>query len=237
MDMKQMLLEGCAKLGIPLSNEQADKFLAYSSLLLDWNNRINLTAITDAEAIVTKHFLDSLTPILTGKICGSLVDVGTGAGFPGIPLKIVCPDIKLTLLDSLNKRVNFLQTVSESLKLEDVTCIHKRAEDGGKMPALRGSFDVCLSRAVANMAVLCELCLPFVKVGGTFMALKGPLADEELLQSKRAISILGGEIEDIFSANIPFTNLEHKIIIIKKVRQTPPQYPRKAGIPTKSPIK
>lgn len=234
--MKNLLKDGAEKLGTPLTDTQLDQFLKYAELLVEWNNNINLTAITDDEGIVTKHFLDSLTPLLTGEIKDSVIDVGTGAGFPGFPVKIANPDVKLTLLDSLNKRIKFLQTVADELGLDNVECIHSRAEDGGRNKKLREKFDVCVSRAVANLAVLAELCLPFVKVGGVFMALKGPLADEEIETGKKAIHTLGGEITGVVDFDIPFTDLNHKIIMIKKVRHTPMQYPRKAGTPTKSPI-
>jgi 16S rRNA (guanine527-N7)-methyltransferase len=203
---------------------------------VDWNNKINLTAITDETGIATKHFLDSLTAIKTGYVSGKVIDVGTGAGFPGLVLKIAKPDIELTLLDSLNKRIKFLQTVSDELSLENIEFVHSRAEDGGMNRAYRGKFDTVVSRAVANMTVLSEWCLPFLKVDGRFLALKGPLADQELADAKRAISILGGEVEDVFEVEIPFTDLAHKIIIVKKVRQTPMKYPRKPGIAAKNPI-
>lgn len=234
--MIQMLLDGCAKLGVNVSQMQAKQLSQYADMLVEWNEKMNLTAITDTEGIVTKHFLDSLTPLLTGKVQGRVIDVGTGAGFPGMVLKIARPDLQLTLLDSLNKRLSFLKEVAGTLKLDDVDFVHARAEDGGQNHVYRGKFDVAVSRAVANMTVLCELCLPFVKVGGYFLALKGPLADNELTSAKRAVSILGGQVEGIFEAQIPFTDLSHKIVMIKKVRQTPLQYPRKAGIPTKTPI-
>lgn len=235
--MKQMLLDGSKQLNIDMDNSQIDQLQTYADLLVEWNEKINLTAITDPEGIATKHFLDSLTPILTGKIHGSVIDVGTGAGFPGLVLKIAKPDIQLTLLDSLNKRLNFLKEVTDTLKIYDgVEFVHARAEDGGQNHLYRGKFDVAVSRAVANMTVLCELCLPFVKVGGVFLAMKGPLADDELTAAKRAISILGGEVCEVIETSIPFTDLKHNIIMIKKVRQTPMQYPRKAGIPTKTPI-
>ncbi len=234
--MKTMLSDGAEKLGTHLTDTQTEQFLKYAELLVEWNNNINLTAITDDEGIVTKHFLDSLTPLLTDKITGSVIDVGTGAGFPGIPLKIARPNISLTLLDSLNKRINFLQTVCSELELDGVTFIHSRAEDGGRNKQLREKFDVCVSRAVANLAVLSELCLPFVKVGGVFLALKGPLADTEIESGKKAVALLGGEIVGVSAFDIPFTDLNHKIIMIKKVRHTPTQYPRKAGIPSKKPI-
>lgn len=231
--MKEILESGFYELGLDASIEKNDRLIKYAELLVEWNEKINLTAICDNEGIAVKHFLDSATALLTGKVRGKVIDVGTGAGFPGLVLKILKPDIELTLLDSLAKRLNFLKAVSEEI---DTPCelIHARAEDGGRM--YRAQFDTVVSRAVANMTVLSELCLPFLKVGGYFLALKGPLADEELSDAKRAIHILGGEVEDVFSAKIPHSDLNHKIIIVKKVRQTPQQYPRKPGIATKNPI-
>ncbi len=234
--MKDLILNGSEKMNIALSENQANQLTAYADLLLDWNEKINLTAITDKEGIATKHFLDSLSALTTGFVNGSVIDVGTGAGFPGLVLKIAKPEIELTLLDSLNKRVNFLRTVSEELNLSGIEFVHSRAEDAGMNREYRGKFDTVVSRAVANMTMLSEWCLPFLKIGGRFLALKGPLADEELRDAKRAISILGGEIEDVKEIEIPFTELNHKIIIIKKVRQTPIKYPRKPGISAKTPI-
>lgn len=233
--MTDILKNGSNKLGVPLNSTQIEQFKEYAELLTEWNKKINLTAITAPADIAVKHFLDCLSAILTNCIRGSVIDVGTGAGFPGLVLKIAKPEIKLTLLDSLNKRINFLKEVSGKLALEDINFVHARAEDAART-VLRSNFDTAVSRAVANMTVLSELCLPFLKIGGRFLALKGPLADEELHSAKRAIHILGGEIEDVFEVEIPFSELSHKIIIIKKVRQTPLQYPRKAGIPTKNPL-
>jgi len=235
--MKNILDEGVKKLGITLPEGCCDSLILYSELLKEWNEKINLTAITDDEGIATKHFLDSLTAIKTGYVKGKVIDVGTGAGFPGIVLKMAEPQISLTLLDSLNKRINFLKEVCEKTKLDGVEFIHARAEDGGHMQKLRKSFDTVTARAVANMTVLCELCLPFLKVGGYFLALKGPMANEELNDAKRTISVLGGDVEGIFECEIPFTELSHKIIIIKKVKKTPMKYPRKPGLITKSPVK
>lgn len=234
--MKKILTDGAAQLGITLDDTQTEQFIKYARLLKEWNEKINLTAITDDEGIASKHFLDSITAVLTGKVSGRLIDVGTGAGFPAIPIKIVKPQTEVVLLDSLNKRLNFLNEVCAELGLENISTVHARAEDGGRDAQLREKFDVAVSRAVANMSVLCELCLPFVRVGGYFLALKGPLADEELAGAKRAIAVLGGEVESVMEVDIPFTELNHKIIIVKKVRHTPMQYPRKAGIPTKTPI-
>ncbi len=234
--MKNILQEGAKKLSLDLDEKMIDNLEKYASLLKDWNNKINLTAITDDEGIATKHFLDSLTALCTDKVQGRVIDVGTGAGFPGLVLKIAKPQIELTLLDSLNKRIKFLEEVAKELGIDGVNMVHSRAEDGGANREYRAAFDTVVSRAVANLKVLSEWCLPFLKVGGYFLALKGPLAQEELNEAKRAITILGGEVEGVYEANIPFTDLSHKIIIIKKVRQTPIKYPRKPGIATKIPI-
>lgn len=235
--MRDLIVNGSEKLNINLNENQVQQLMDYAALLKEWNEKINLTAITDDEGIATKHFLDSLTAIKTGFVKGKVIDVGTGAGFPGLVLKIAQPEIKLTLLDSLNKRINFLKEVSHNLSIDEgIEFIHSRAEDGGKNRNLRGQFDTVVSRAVANLTVLSEWCMPFLKEGGYFLALKGPLADEEIKDAKRAIKILGGRIEDVFEAQIPFTDLKHKIIIIKKVGQTPMKYPRKPGIATKTPI-
>lgn len=232
--MKQMLSDGIKELGLTASDGQLDMLITYARMLQEHNERVNLTAITDDAGIVTKHFLDSMTPLCTGKVGGRIIDVGCGAGFPGLVLKIMRPDIELVLLDSLAKRLTFLDEVCERLALSGVHTVHARAEDAARR--MREGFDTAVSRAVANMTVLSELCLPFVRVGGDFLALKGPLADEELSAAKRAIDILGGRVGDIFTAKIPFTDLAHRIICVKKVRQTPMQYPRKAGIASKSPI-
>ncbi len=234
--MKNILQDGAKKLSLELDEVKIAKLEKYAELLKDWNNKINLTAITDDEGIATKHFLDSLTALCTNKVQGRVIDVGTGAGFPGLVLKIAKPEIELTLLDSLNKRINFLSEVSKELELEGIAMVHSRAEDGGVNKQFREKFDTVVSRAVANLKVLSEWCLPFLKVGGYFLALKGPLADRELDEAKKAIKILGGEVDGVYEANIPFTDLSHKIIIIKKVRQTPTKYPRKPGIATKKPI-
>ena len=234
--MNEILKNGCLEMGIDISEGQINQLINYARLLREWNEKINLTAITDDEGIATKHFLDSLTALLTGRVNGRVIDVGTGAGFPGLVLKTVKPEIELTLLDSLNKRINFLKEVSGQINLTGIDFVHGRAEDFGVNKAYRGTFDTVVSRAVANLRVLSEWCLPFLKVDGYFLALKGPLADDELRDAERAIYILGGEVEEVFEAQIPYTDLSHKIIIIKKVRQTPQKYPRKSGIAIKTPI-
>lgn len=233
--MKKMIESGAAELGITLPDGCADKLITYAELLKEWNEKINLTAITDDEGIATKHFLDSLTAITTGYVTGKVIDVGTGAGFPGIVLALAKNDISLTLLDSLNKRINFLSEVCDKTGL-NVECIHQRAEDGAHRPELREAFDTVTARAVANMTVLAELCLPYLKVGGRFLALKGPMAEDELDGARRTIAILGGEVEKILECKVPYTDLSHKIIIIKKVKKTPMKYPRKPGFIAKNPI-
>ena len=236
--MKQKLINGAEKLGLSLDKSQADKLERYAELLTEWNEKINLTAITAPEEIVTKHFLDSLSIFKTGVIKpeDAVIDVGTGAGFPGLVMKIAVPSLKITLLDSLEKRLNFLRCVCEELALYDVGFVHARAEDAGRDDCYREKYDIAVARAVANMSTLAEYLLPFVKVGGRCIALKGPLADEELKKAEKAVDILGGKIEKIVNAEIPFTDLKHKIVCVKKTRPCPKIYPRKAGTPAKKPL-
>ncbi len=234
--MRELLQSGCDRLGVEISQLQLDQLETYAKLLVEWNEKINLTAITDTKGIAVKHFLDSISAICTGKIGKKVIDVGTGAGFPGLVLKIMKPEIELTLLDSLNKRINFLRAVCDELNIDGVEFVHSRAEDGGMNRAYRGKFDTVVSRAVANMTTLSEWCIPYLKQGGYFLALKGPLADDELTAAKRAITILGGEVESVFEADIPHSDLRHKIISVKKVRQTPMKFPRKPAIAAKMSI-
>ncbi len=238
MENKELLKKCCLDMNIDLSDEKADKFMRYKDLLLEWNEKINLTAITEEKEIVIKHFADCISIGSNFKFekGASIIDVGTGAGFPGVPVKIVFDDVKMTLLDSLKKRITFLEEIVKELSLENVTCIHSRAEDGGQNPDLRESFDYCVSRAVARISVLCEYCLPFVKVGGTFISLKGPDAENEVKDGENAIKKLGGKVEDIIDVKIPFSDLDHKLVIIKKVAPTPKAYPRKAGTASKKPL-
>ena len=232
MSLKEIL----SKNGI--SRENCEKFYSYYKLLTEWNEKINLTAITSEDDVALKHFIDSLNSNLTGIIKDDMdvIDIGTGAGFPGLPLKINQPSINLTLVDSLNKRISFLNTVISDLNLQNVRTVHSRAEDLGVNKDFREKFDVCVSRAVANLSTLSELCLPFVKCGGYFVSLKGPKAPEELETAKKAVSILGGEFFDLVNYNISDTDLNHNIIIIKKISQTPTKYPRKAPKPAKEPL-
>lgn len=235
---KKLLLESSSVFNITLSKQQEEMFFLYADLLVEWNEKINLTAITDEEGIVIKHFLDSLSIIpYIPKASKSLIDVGTGAGFPGIPVKIVNDKIKVTLLDSLDKRVKFLNEVSQRLGLKDVYSVHGRAEDFGADKKYREQFDIVTARAVASLPVLLEYCLPFVKVGGMFIAMKGPDGKQEILESVKALDILGGEVLDVKEFTLPHSDNERYIILIKKCRHTPTGYPRKSGKPTKQPIK
>lgn len=233
--MRERLKKGFLSLGMEVSDAQIDKFIKYAELLVEWNEKINLTAITEPIEIAEKHFLDSTMCLKCG-IYGKVIDVGTGAGFPGIVLKILNPDIELCLLDSLQKRINFLEIVCKELELENVTFVHARAEDGGRDKNLREQFDFAVARAVANLSTLSEYCIPFVKMGGSFIAMKGPKAQEEIEAGKNAVSKLGGEISSILEEEIPDTDLKHVIISVKKVRPTAPAFPRKAGKPSKQPL-
>ncbi len=230
----KQLTEG---MGITLDNEQIKQLVCYKELLVEWNEKINLTAITEDKEVALKHFADCLSVLNVRDIRGkSVIDVGTGAGFPGLVLKIAVPDIKLTLLDSLNKRINFLKTVCDELNLKDVECIHSRAEEGGQNPDLREKFDICASRAVARLNVLAEYDLPFVKVGGEMLALKGPAADEEIEGAKNAVKTLGGKVKEVKEITLPLSDLKHRIVVIEKVRSTPKKYPRNAGKIKASPL-
>ncbi len=222
-----------------VTRPQAAKLAAYFDLLLDWNSRINLTAITNEHEVITKHFLDSIAALESNVFFegASVMDVGSGAGLPGIPLKICQSDLSVTLLDSLAKRVRFLNTAAEELGLTGIRAVHARAEDAGQDAAYRGQFDVCISRAVANLSTLSELCLPFVKVGGYFIAMKGPAASEEMQAAENAVRLLGGELERIVRYEIPSTDLKHNLLVIKKVKNTSTKYPRKAPKPAKDPLK
>lgn len=235
--LEELLCESCRKIGVELNQAQLKQFTTYKDMLIEWNEKMNLTAITDDREIILKHFVDCLALCSGADMSGKkIIDVGTGAGFPGVPVKIACPDIDITLLDSLNKRITFLNELTKALGLEKTDCVHMRAEDGGNDKGLRESFDMCISRAVANLAVLCEYCLPFVRVGGMFISMKGPDVSQEISEAEKAIKVLGGEISEIKTVSIPETDINHSLIIIKKIRSTPSKYPRKAGKVKKEPI-
>ncbi len=235
--LEELFCESCRKIGVELNQAQLKQFMTYKDMLIVWNEKMNLTAITDDREIILKHFVDCLALCSGADMSGKkIIDVGTGAGFPGVPVKIACPDIDITLLDSLNKRITFLNELTKALGLEKTDCVHMRAEDGGNDKGLRESFDMCISRAVANLAVLCEYCLPFVRVGGMFISMKGPDVSQEISEAEKAIKVLGGEISEIKKVSIPETDINHSLIIIKKIRSTPSKYPRKAGKVKKEPI-
>lgn len=234
-----MLTEKVKELSIVLNDKQIQQFEQYYNILVEWNKVMNLTAITEYEEVVEKHFLDSLTivnAIHVEKI-ETLIDVGTGAGFPGIPLKIAFPHLKVTLLDSLNKRIKFLNEAIDLLELNDIKAIHGRAEDYAKQAEYREQYDICVSRAVANLATLSEYCLPYVKVDGLFVPYKSGEIDEELKSSEKAVSILGGKVEEVVKFQLPGTDIGRSFVKIHKIKETKKKYPRKAGMPTKEPLK
>lgn len=237
----QWMEEECSQIGVTLSEKQMEQFFQYYEMLIQWNEVMNLTAITEMDQVVTKHFVDSMSLVKAVSELGSkeirIMDLGTGAGFPGIPLKIAFPNLKLTLLDSLNKRVKFLNEVIGTLGLEKVEAVHGRAEDFGRNPEYRGQFDLCVSRAVANLATLSEYCMPFVKVGGAFIPYKSGKVEEELNQARGAVKLLGGKIENTVSFELPKTEGERTLVVIRKVESTAKKYPRKAGMPGKEPLK
>ena len=230
--------KGLVDLKLELSDSQLEQFLTFYELLVEWNSFMNLTAITEFEEVVQKHFLDSLALV---KACDlqdqTLIDVGTGAGFPGIPLKIAFPELRVTLLDSLNKRINFLDTVIDTLGLKQVETVHGRAEDFAKNQDYREKYDLCVSRAVSNLTTLSEYCLPFVKVNGSFISYKSEKLTEELKEAGNAIAILGGEVKDQVEWTLPDSDIYRNLLIIHKKKNTPGKYPRKAGLPAKEPLR
>lgn len=235
------LEEGANNISVPLKGENIVAFARYAELLREWNKVMNLTNIVDDNGIALRHFIDSLTIVnlvekeMSKNRNTSLIDVGTGAGFPGIPLKIVIPDLEVTLLDSLNKRLNFLNTVVNELGLQKVKTVHARAEDGGSDMKHREKYDIATARAVASLPTLAEYCMPFVKVGGCFIAMKSH-ADEEIEVASKAIKILGGKIESIEEFCLPNTDIKRTVIVVRKISKTPSKYPRQAGKPSKEPL-
>lgn len=237
--MNNVLTEKVKELSIVLNDKQIQQFEQYYNILVEWNKVMNLTAITEYEEVVEKHFLDSLTIVyaINMEKIETLIDVETGAGFPGIPLKIAFPHLKVTLLDSLNKRIKFLNEVIDLLELNDIKAIHGRAEDYAKQSEYREQYDICVSRAVANLATLSEYCLPYVKMDGLFVPYKSGEIDEELKSSEKAVSILGGKVEEVVKFQLPGTDIGRSFVKIHKIKETKKKYPRKAGMPTKEPLK
>ena len=233
-----------ASAGVPVSDGQLSQLETYMQLVIEKNKVMNLTAITEREEFITKHLIDSLAPLVVGELRGlfggthriRMIDVGTGAGFPGIPLKILCPELSVTLLDSLRKRVDFLQEVIDTLQLSDITAVHMRAEEGGQDPAFREKYDLAVSRAVANLSMLAEYDLPFVRPGGTFLAYKSGDVADELKSAGHAIRVLGGHYEEPVYITLPDSDIRRAFILIRKEKPTPKQYPRKAGTAKKNPL-
>lgn len=234
----QILNEGCRQMGISLTEEQTEQFMLYYEKLIEVNRVMNLTAITEFEDVMRKHFLDSLTLVKAADIKNvkRVLDLGTGAGFPGIPLKIAFPDTEFVLLDSLNKRVKFLHDIIELCRLKKIQAVHGRAEELAGKKEYRESFDLCVSRAVANLSSLSEYCLPYVEKGGLFVSYKSGNIQEELEAAGYAIQILGGRINDTVKFKLPGSDMDRSLVVIEKIRETPARYPRRAGIPSREPL-
>ncbi|MGD6782365.1 16S rRNA (guanine(527)-N(7))-methyltransferase RsmG [Sutcliffiella horikoshii] len=235
---KEQFISLLEEKGISLSSQQLSQFDTYYKLLVEWNEKMNLTAITDEEEVYLKHFYDSTTASFYVDLNQelSLCDVGAGAGFPSIPLKICFPNLKVTIVDSLNKRITFLQNLANELGLKNVHFVHDRAETFGKNADYREKFDLVTARAVARLSVLSELCLPLVKEGGMFVPMKAAAASDELEKGKKALQILGGKLEKVHSFSLPLEESERNILIINKIKSTPKKYPRKPGTPNKQPL-
>lgn len=235
----EILTEGCAELGISLSEWQIEQFMIYYENLIEKNKVMNLTSITEFEDVMVKHFLDSLSIVKAVDITKieRILDLGTGAGFPGIPLKIAFPEAEYVLLDSLNKRVNFLNEVIDKCRLDRITAIHARAEEAARNKLYRNSFDLCVSRAVANLSSLSEYCLPYVKENGRFVSYKSGNIDIEIKEAQNAVRLLGGIHRETVHFQLPKSDIDRSLVIIEKIKETPAKYPRKAGLPTKEPLK
>lgn len=236
--MSQLFEKKLSELNITLNERQKEQFDRFYELLTEWNKVMNLTGITEYEEVNEKHFVDSLAVVKAVDMSRiqSVIDIGTGAGFPGIPLKIAFPHLHITLLDSLNKRIKFLNTVIEELGLNDIHTIHGRAEDFAKQAAYREQYDLCVSRAVANLPTLLEYCIPYIRVGGIYISYKSGEIDEELKQSQKAIRILGGTLEEVLKFTLPESEISRSFVKIRKEKHTEKKYPRKAGLPGKEPL-
>ena len=236
----EIFAEELANYGFKLSSKQKEQFATYYNKLIEFNKKVNLTRITDKNEVYLKHLFDSITPLLEFsdlfKGEKSLCDVGAGAGFPSLPIKILCPDLSITIVDSLGKRLKFLDELVSDLSLDKVTLVHSRAEDAGQNKNLREKFDLVTGRAVARMSVLSEYCLPLAKVDGYLVALKGPKAQDELADAKNAIEVLGGSVKEVKELMLPDTDDERTLIVVKKVKATPKKYPRQAGTPSRKPL-
>lgn len=236
--MSNIFVEKLNVLGVTLNDTQLKQFDQYYELLVEWNKVMNLTAITEYEEVVVKHFVDSLSLVKAIDIekVHTVIDIGTGAGFPGVPLKIAFPHLKITLLDSLNKRINFLNEVIDKLGLEEISTIHGRAEDFARKLEYREQFDLCVSRAVANLSTLSEYCLPYVKVGGVFLPYKSGEIDQEVDEAATALKVLGGKMKKVEKFQLPDSDISRSFVVIAKTKNTGKKFPRKAGLPSKEPI-
>lgn len=233
-----ILEEGCKELGITLNEIQKKQFTDFYEYLVEKNKVMNLTGITEFQEVLIKHFLDSLACVKAVDMSRikRIMDIGTGAGFPGVPLKIAFPHLEACLLDSLKKRVNFLEETFQMLKLENITAIHGRAEEYAKNKQYRETYDLCVSRAVSNLATLSEYCLPYVKTGGYFISYKSGTVQEEVEQAQKAVKILGGKIQNVVYFQLPDSEIQRSLVVIEKIKATPGRYPRKAGTPLKEPL-
>lgn len=238
MNGKELLIDGIEKIGLEISEEQANQFMKYYEMLIETNKVMNLTAITELDEVIIKHFIDSL--LVAKKInvnnFDSLIDVGTGAGFPGIPIKIMFPEIRVVLLDSLNKRLKFLNNVIDELGLESIETVHGRAEDIARKEEFREQYDLCVSRAVANLSTLSEYCIPFIAKNGKFISYKSSISSEEIQNAKSAIKILGGTIVEEKTVHLPCSDMDRTFVVVNKTNNTGKKYPRKAGTPSKEPL-
>lgn len=235
-EFSELMIEYGKEINMVFVEEQLQKFYQYMNLLIEWNEKINLTAIVEPKEIILKHFIDSLTIIKHIEQNKTVIDIGTGAGFPGIPIKIMREDIDVVLLDSLNKRINFLNEVIKELKLKNINTVHARIEEYAKNKQFREKYDIATSRAVANLTTLSEYMLPMIAVKGMAICMKGPEVNEEISKSKNSIKLLGGEISKMEEFTLPKSDNKRNLILVKKIKQTPSKYPRKPGIPSKEPL-